>query len=187
MRKLAKIALLLVGFLFAAGLVTANSQPAGPDRLQGGAPGQGAGASGGAGGGASGAPAPGAGGRLAGEWNGKYVCAQGVTGLHIILAESGVANATALIHFFPLPENPKAAEGCFTASGWFDPASGNFNLQQQRWVMQPPRYLMADVRGKLDASGEMITGSLVGPPNCSLFFLARGAGIRPLPGRCQPR
>ena len=107
-----------------------------------------------------------------------------MTGLHIIVAQKGGASVVGLIHFFPLPENPKAAEGCFTAAGSYDAASGSFNLQHQDWLIQPRRYLMADVRGKLDAAGETITGNLVGPPNCSIFFLARGPAPRQMPDRC---
>jgi hypothetical protein len=150
-------------------------------------------AQGGGAGAPAGAPPPAASsggtpGQLAGEWNGKYVCGQGVTGLHLIVAEKGVSSAVALIHFFPLPENPKAAEGCYTAGGSYDAASGNFNFQHQDWLIQPRRYLMADVRGKLDAAGQTITGNLVGPPNCSIFFLSRGPAPRTLPDRClHPR
>jgi hypothetical protein len=126
--------------------------------------------------------------QLAGEWNGKYVCGQGVTGLHLIVAQKGGASVVALIHFFPLPENPRAAEGCYTAVGSYDAGNGNFDFHPQDWLIHPRRYLMADVHGKLDAAGETITGNLVGPPNCSIFFLSRGPAPRPLPDRClHPR
>jgi hypothetical protein len=139
----------------------------------------------------AGAPAPPSAGlagdpdQLAGEWIGKYVCRQGVTGLHLKIGRAQ-ASGYALVHFFPLPENPKTAEGCFISDVVFDPASGALDLRHKSWVMRPPRYLMIDFHGKIDPAGQTMTGSLAGAPNCSLFYLARGPSTRPLPDACMP-
>jgi len=50
-----------------------------------------------------------------GEWTGKYVCRQGVTGARLILSADG---SRGVFHFFPLPENPRAAEGCYQVSAF---------------------------------------------------------------------
>src|SRR5450631_4857157 len=49
-----------------------------------------------------------------GEWTGKYVCGQGVTGARLILSPDG---SRGVFHFYPLPENPRVPEGCFQVSG----------------------------------------------------------------------
>jgi hypothetical protein len=52
---------------------------------------------------------------MSGEWSGKYVCGQGVTGVQMIFSEDG---SRALFHSYALPENPGVPEGCFAMSGF---------------------------------------------------------------------
>jgi hypothetical protein len=189
MRNLVNTRILLTGLLLAVGGVAVGyGQPVTPEHggAAGGAPGGNPGvpvAPDANGGGGSGGQDP-----LVGEWNGKYVCRQGVTGLQLVIADKSGANPVTLIHFFPLPENPRAAEGCYTAVGSYQAGSGKFDLQHQDWVVKPRNYLMVDIHGSIDPAGQTLTGNLVGAPNCSIFYLARGPASRPLPDRClHPR
>ena len=59
--------------------------------------------------------------KVGGEWTGKYVCRQGVTGARLILSEDG---SRGVFYFHPIPENPRIAEGCYQVTGIFNPASG---------------------------------------------------------------
>ena len=58
---------------------------------------------------------------LSGAWTGSYTCGQGVTGLTLHLDRAG-PELRGVFHFYPLPENPLAAEGCFEMTGGTDPA-----------------------------------------------------------------
>ena len=56
-----------------------------------------------------------------GEWTGKYVCGQGVTGARLILSEDG---SRGVFHFYALPENPGVPEGCYQVTGIFNNVTG---------------------------------------------------------------
>jgi hypothetical protein len=122
--------------------------------------------------------------RYAGEWTGKYVCAQGVTGMRLVVTATGAGGARAVAHFFAVPENPDVPEGCFSLTGLFDKVSGQFSLRRAHWIMRPRGYGMADLLGTVDAKGESFGGRLVGPRGCSTFSLTREKVSRALPARC---
>ena len=122
--------------------------------------------------------------RYAGEWTGKYVCAQGVTGMRLVVTATGAGGARAVAHFFAVPENPDVPEGCFSLTGLFDKPSGQFSLRRAHWIVRPRGYGMADLVGTVDAKGESFGGRVVGPRGCSTFSLTREKVSRPLPARC---
>lgn len=117
-----------------------------------------------------------------GEWTGKYICRQGVTGVHVVFSGDG---SRALFHFYGLPENPGVPEGCFSMSGFFDPASGALNMTAGQWIVRPPNFVTANVSGNVDASGQIFVGRLLNTPGCENIILARGPSPRPLPNACQ--
>ena len=121
---------------------------------------------------------------LVGEWSGRYDCAQGTTGLRLVIAEATPANARALFHFFPLPENPGVPEGCFTLDGSYDRATGTLDLRGGEWLLRPAGYVTVDFRGQVDALGGRFSGRVVGP-GCTEFDLVRGTpASRPVPPEC---
>ena len=122
--------------------------------------------------------------RYAGEWTGKYICGQGVTGMRLVVTATGAGGARAVAHFFAVPENPDVPEGCFSLTGLFDKMSGQFSLRHEHWIMRPRNYGMADLDGKVDEKGEDFGGRLVGPRGCTTFSLTRAKASRPLPARC---
>jgi hypothetical protein len=123
--------------------------------------------------------------RYAGEWSGKYLCAQGVTAVRVVVLPTGGSGARAVVHFFASPENAKVPEGCFTLTGLFEPASGRLSLRQERWIVRPKNYNMADLDGTIDARGEGFSGRIANLKGCTSFTLTRAQAARPLPARCE--
>jgi hypothetical protein len=122
--------------------------------------------------------------RYAGEWTGKYVCAQGVTAIRLVVKPTGAGGARAVAHFFATPENPRVPEGCFALTGLFDQVSGEFALRSNRWIVRPRNYSMPNMSGTVDAAGKAFGGRMSGVKGCSTFSLTREPVGRPLPSAC---
>ena len=116
-----------------------------------------------------------------GEWTGKYVCRQGVTGARLILSADG---SRGVFHFYPLPENPRAAEGCYQVTGVFNETSGALAIIPGAWYLKPRNYLPAAFNGTVDARGENFEGRIVGLEGCASVFLSRATPTLPLPSVC---
>src|ERR1700710_13038 len=69
---------------------------------------------------------------VGGEWTGKYVCRQGVTGARLILSDDG---SRGVFHFYPLPDNPRAAEGCYQVTGVFNSTTGALAIIPGTWYL----------------------------------------------------
>ena len=110
---------------------------------------------------------------IAGVWRGTYTCAQGVTGLILRVAGAGEA-VTASFEFFADPSNPGIPSGAYTMTGRYDTKSRALALRQERWVEQPPGYIMVDLDGTLSADGRTVTGRIANE-NCSDFTVSRAA------------
>lgn len=123
--------------------------------------------------------------RVAGEWSGRYTCVQGVTAMRLVITPSGGRNVKALMHFFAAPENPDVPEGCFTLTGEFDRRTGEIDLRQERWIVQPPGYQMIDFEGDVDRDDRQLRGKVIGPAGCTRFRLTRERASRPLPPACE--
>jgi hypothetical protein len=119
--------------------------------------------------------------RWAGDWVGTYNCAQGDTGLTLRLRASTDGTLDGLFHFWPLPQNPAAAEGCFEMRGTPTAATG-LGLAAGRWLLQPEGYVTVDLKGTLDLEGRL--QGIVGGPGCTVFTLRRGPPPPPLPAAC---
>jgi hypothetical protein len=116
-----------------------------------------------------------------GEWTGKYVCRQGVTGARMILSEDG---SRGVFHFYPLPENPRAAEGCYQVTGVYNETTGALAIIPGTWYLKPRNYLPAAFNGTVDTRGENFEGRIVGLEGCASVFLSRAAPTLPLPSVC---
>jgi hypothetical protein len=119
---------------------------------------------------------------IGGEWSGKYQCRQGITGVHMVFSQDG---SRALFHFYGTPENPGVPEGCFSMSGFFDPASRTINLTAGQWLLRPRNYNTANISGGLDGSGQIFAGQILGPPGCTAIIMRREPTPRPLPNVCE--
>jgi hypothetical protein len=119
---------------------------------------------------------------VGGEWTGKYVCGQGVTGARLIVSDDG---SRGVFHFYPLPENPTVPEGCFQVAGVFNPTTGALAiLPTGTWYLKPRNYLPAAFSGTVDGRGEGFSGKIVGLTGCASIFMSRAAPTVPLPSVC---
>lgn len=107
-----------------------------------------------------------------GEWVGTYVCAQGLTGITLTIAEATPTTAKALFHFYADPANPRVPTGCYTMSGAYDPETGNLSLKGEEWINRPRGYVLVHFNGQVDAEGQMFSGRVKGP-SCKEFELVR--------------
>jgi hypothetical protein len=105
-----------------------------------------------------------------GTWVGSYTCAQGLTGLRLVIQPGTGNRLGATFNFYAVPSNPSVPSGSFAMTGFFDPA-GVF-LDQDHWIKQPPGYGMVNLAGNPPSTaGRTLNGSVVG---CSPFSLKKG-------------
>jgi hypothetical protein len=116
-----------------------------------------------------------------GEWTGKYVCLQGVTGARLILSEDG---SRGVFHFYPLPENPRVPEGCYQVTGVFNNASGALAIVPGEWYLRPRGYKSAAFSGAVDERSQNFAGKIIAVDGCASVFLSRAAPTQPLPSVC---
>lgn len=110
-------------------------------------------------------------------WNGRYECAQGVTGLALTLDldGGGGGRASAVFDFGAIPENPTVPSGRYLMSGRMDPTAdgGAFvTLVPDRWIAQPPGYVMVGLRASIDRAGRTMRGR-IDEPSCTVLALER--------------
>jgi len=160
----AVLAMAFVFVAFAGGILKASAQAGGTDLPSPGLP-----------------VAPGLHAAIGGEWTGKYVCAQGVTGVRLVLSEDG---SRALFHFFAVADNPGVPEGCFSMSGLFESSGNSLRLKADKWILRPRNYITVNISGTVDASGQSFSGRLLGARGCTEIFLTHVASSRPLPNAC---
>lgn len=118
-------------------------------------------------------------------WEGTYDCAQGETGLTLSLDPAADGTASALFHFYEAPGNPGVPEGCFTMSGTLDRATGAFDFQAGRWLLQPWFYVGVDLHGALRDGGTALHGT-VARAGCRTFVLRRVARPARATAACYP-
>ncbi|MEL1263624.1 OmpA family protein [Pseudoxanthomonas putridarboris] len=120
-----------------------------------------------------------------GEWVGTYVCAQGLTGLTLSIAEATPTQARALFHFYADPRNPKVPTGCFTMTGDYDPATGRLRLKGGDWLLHPSGYRVVSFDGLVDAEGRRFSGKVGGGGGgCKDFDLGRRPSPAPPRAEC---
>jgi hypothetical protein len=123
--------------------------------------------------------------RLIGSWIGEYVCAQGVTRLHLNVGESMPNYVRAVFHFYESPRNPGVPTGCFMVGGRYSQARRDIDLKPERWLLRPPNYDMVGVRGRFSADGLNFTGTISGAPGCTRVTLMTWSDPPKAPPECQ--
>ncbi|QQS12103.1 MAG: hypothetical protein IPK81_21720 [Rhodospirillales bacterium] len=131
------------------------------------------------------APAMAQGGGLTGYWQGKYDCAQGVTGVTLTIRETMDAEAEGLFLFYAVSENPGVPTGCYRLRGRYDPATREVRLvsDESQWLWRPENYVTVNFVGRMEASGGRMRGIVEGP-GCTAFDLRRVADAPPAPEPC---
>ncbi|HEV2782038.1 MAG TPA: hypothetical protein VGX25_21825 [Actinophytocola sp.] len=110
---------------------------------------------------------------LAGTWEGEYTCAQGTTGLRLLISPPEDGSLPATFAFFALPENPAAKEGAYSMVGTVTP-SGQLVFKQQQWINQPDGYVMVDiaVTSPIEEDTRQLSGDVLAGP-CKGFSVRR--------------
>ena len=123
---------------------------------------------------------------ILGTWAGEYTCGQGLTGMTLTISEQPDGNARALAYFYPVTANPDVPWGCFTLRGTYDPATGEAVLRQEKWLVKPERYGMADLEGTVSPNGATFTGKVTRLMRCTTFAFDRETEPKPTPAACSP-
>ena len=125
---------------------------------------------------------------MTGNWEGSYVCGQGITGLTLTIARQSGAIFSGTFHFYPLPGNSAAKEGCFAVTGHFVAGRRVF-IGGASWISRPTDYITVDLDGDVDAAGRTMKGRVKVPASygalCSTFQVSLAAGPPVTPGPCQ--
>jgi hypothetical protein len=108
---------------------------------------------------------------IGGDWEGRFTCSQGLTGLDLKISRKG-ASLRATLSFYPLTSNPNVAVGSYTMTGTYHSAA-KIVLHAKKWILQPPGYPLAGLTGKI--TGKKFHGRVQGP-DCTTFSLAKPAG-----------
>jgi len=96
---------------------------------------------------------------LTGTWAGTYVCAQGETGLRLVIQAAAGGKLTATFNFFAVPSNPSVPSGSYTMTGTY--SSAGVQLTQDQWISQPAGYEMVDISAAPpSAGGKVLNGTI---------------------------
>lgn len=115
---------------------------------------------------------------VSGEWIGRYICAQGVTGLRLTIDKpTSGSMITATFAFGPVAENPQVPEGAYTMRGVYDPISRRVSLNGEKWIDAPFGYIMVGLDGYLSVNGDRIAGRIPDAFPCTDFEVRRPAQL----------
>jgi hypothetical protein len=106
---------------------------------------------------------------LVGTWQGTYTCAQGLTGVQLVVGTEKSGAAPVQLSFYPVPSNPSVPEGSGTYRGTLSGAT--VSLTPVAWKVRPAGYSFDDMVGALPAAGsDTFSGTVVG---CETFAVHR--------------
>ncbi len=114
---------------------------------------------------------------LNGNWEGTYVCGQGLTKLKLILQAENDHKVNAIFNFSAHDSNPSVPSGSFRMKGTYQlfdvPEAYNLlELKATSWLERPNGYETVDLLGTIIDAGKKIVGR-VNTPNCSNFELIK--------------
>jgi len=115
--------------------------------------------------------------RVGTVWTGHYTCAQGDTAVRLTLERAG-SEARAKFEFGPLVGNPSVPHGAYTLRGTaHEDPSGAFEveLEPDRWLEQPPGYVMVGVTAVSDADRTRLIGRITFD-GCGTIAVERSSG-----------
>jgi hypothetical protein len=107
-------------------------------------------------------------------WEGWYQCAQGRTGLRLTLERVGTG-LRAVFAFQGLPENPDVPAGAYTMRGTASEDGLRIRLDPERWLAQPPGYVMVGLSGTIEPASGVLRGRIEHEA-CGAFELRRVVG-----------
>jgi hypothetical protein len=109
---------------------------------------------------------------MSGDWEGTYVCGQGVTGLDLRVEASASGRLTGFFDFYPVTHNPGVPSGSFIVSGSYN--AKRVSLSPGKWLVAPAGYVTVGLSGVTPGFKGVNTfrGSVSGP-GCTTFLLHR--------------
>ncbi|MFJ4716455.1 protein kinase [Streptomyces sp. NPDC088785] len=108
---------------------------------------------------------------LSGQWDGNYVCNQGITGLALTIEQHGGSDVDAVFSFYPAPSNPEVPRGSFAMKGTFK--DDVLTLKATRWINRPDNFDPVDLKATYDASTpDHLDGEISGA-SCTTFSTQR--------------
>ncbi len=117
---------------------------------------------------------------IGGTYSGRYQCGQWNTfTLQITESSNG---QIAGVFTFQVQTPGQSGTGAFELVGQYDPRTGRFQMQPQRWIGRPPMsYTMVGLEGMRDATSGRLKGKIANF-NCGTFELAPpGVALSPTP------
>lgn len=108
-------------------------------------------------------------------WQGRYICAQGPTGLTLTLDLPADGRVSAVFDFGAVPENPTVPTGRYLVVGTvLHRGDGGLDLAlvPDRWIAQPPGYEMVGLVAAIDPGGRVLRGR-IDHPSCTGVELFR--------------
>jgi hypothetical protein len=108
---------------------------------------------------------------ISGDWEGRYTCSQGLTGLDLKISRKGAA-PSATFNFYPLTSNPNVPVGSYTMTGTYHSAA-KIVLHGHKWILHPPGFDLVGLTGKI--TGKRFHGTVQGT-DCTTFSLTKPAG-----------
>lgn len=111
-----------------------------------------------------------------GFWEGTYRCAQGVTGLRLVVRTLGWRSAEreADFIFYPMGGRAEEPQGRFVVRGAI--RDGRMILSPHRWTQRYGSYVMVGLDG--DVRGDVYAGRVTGAQGCTTFLLETMASRR---------
>jgi hypothetical protein len=110
---------------------------------------------------------------VAGRWKGSYLgCAQGPSGMRLVIWRRAAGGLRARFSFYALPGNPSVPAGSYAMTGFYFP--GGIALEGSHWIRRPAGYRLLDLAGTSPRSGvNRLSGSIAGCSAVSAFSLRR--------------
>ncbi|MER5948597.1 protein kinase [Streptomyces sp. NPDC001904] len=108
---------------------------------------------------------------LSGQWDGNYICNQGITGLSLTIEQHGDGTADAVFSFYPAPSNPGVPRGSFAMKGTF--TGRVLTLRASRWINRPSNFDAVNLSATYDTSTPDHLDGLILGGNCSTFSTER--------------
>ncbi len=107
-------------------------------------------------------------------WDGRYTCSQGLTAVHLVLDATRAGEVVATFAFGPLDENPGVPSGSIRMIGSLRMVARRLELQlaPDRWIVQPPGWLMVGVTAESDLAQRVMRGRII-EPTCGDIELRR--------------
>ena len=98
-------------------------------------------------------------------WSGRYTCSQGLTAVQLSIDVTRAGAAVAIFAFGPLDENPDVPSGSIRMTGTLLMVHRKLELRlaPDRWLVQPPGWLMVGVAADSDRGQRILRGRILEP------------------------